>query len=137
MYARQQDGFGQERPAPATESPTFHSETMAVYPGDKNNLPYDVVVERLHIEEPEPPAPVTEPEKTFEEKLFLDALLETYLPGQEISTTTFREQDKADTGHRDMLLQLGFAEKELLTEFGYPTQRFVLPPKKQEDIQHG
>ena len=59
------------------------------------------------------------------------------LPGQEISTTTFREQDKADTGHRDMLLQLGFAEKELLTEFGYPTQRFVLPPKKQEAIQHG
>ena len=69
MYARQQDGFGQERPEPATESPTFHSETMAVYPGDKNNLPYDVVVERLHIEEPEPPAPVTEPEKTFEEVL--------------------------------------------------------------------
>ena len=69
MYARQQDGFGQEQPQPATESPTFHSETMAVYPGDKNNLPYDVVVERLHIEEPEPPAPVTEPEKTFEEML--------------------------------------------------------------------
>lgn len=71
------------------------------------------------------------------QKVFLDALLEIYLPGQEISTTTFREQDKADTGHRDMLLQLGFAEKELLTEFGYPTQRFVFPPKKQEDIQHG
>ena len=69
MYARQQDGFGQEQPQSATESPTFHSETMAVYPGDKNNLPYDVVVERLHIEEPEPPAPVTEPEKTFEEVL--------------------------------------------------------------------
>ena len=69
MYARQLDGFGQERPEPATESPTFHSETVAVYPGDKNNLPYDVVVERLHIEEPEPPAPVTEPEKTFEEVL--------------------------------------------------------------------
>ena len=69
MYARQQDGLGQEQPQPATESSTFHSETMAVYPGDKNNLPYDVVVERLHIEEPEPPAPVTEPEKTFEEVL--------------------------------------------------------------------
>lgn len=69
MYARQQDGFGQEQPQPTTESPTFHSETMAVYPGDKNHLPYDVVVERLHIEEPEPPAPVTEPEKTFEEVL--------------------------------------------------------------------
>ena len=71
------------------------------------------------------------------QKLFLDALLETYLPGQEISTTTYRDRDKADTGHRDMLLQLGFAEKELLTEFGYPTQRFVLPPKKQEDMKHG
>ena len=69
MYARQLDGFGQERPEPTAESPTFHSETVAVYPGDKNNLPYDVVVERLHIEEPEPPAPVTEPEKTFEEVL--------------------------------------------------------------------
>ena len=69
MYARQLDGFGQERPEPAVESPTFHSETVAVYPGDKNNLPYDVVVERMHIEEPEPPAPVTEPEKTFEEVL--------------------------------------------------------------------
>lgn len=65
------------------------------------------------------------------QKLFLDALLETYLPGQEISTTTYREQDKADTGHRDMLLQLGFAEKELLTEFGYPTQRFVLSPENR------
>ena len=66
------------------------------------------------------------------QKLFLDALLEIYLPGQEISTTTYREQDKADTGHRDMLLQLGFAERELLTEFGYPTQRLVLPPKIQQ-----
>ena len=69
MYARQLDGFGQERPEPAAESPAFHSETVAVYPGDRNHLPYDVVVERLHIEEPEPPAPVTEPEKTFEEVL--------------------------------------------------------------------
>ena len=67
------------------------------------------------------------------QRLFLDALLEIYLPGQEISTTTYRAQDKADTGHRNLLLQLGFAEKELLTEFGYPTQRFVLSPQKQED----
>lgn len=32
------------------------SETEKVYPGEKNHLPYDVVVERLHIEEPERPA---------------------------------------------------------------------------------
>ena len=69
MYARQLDGFGQEQPQPSAESPAFHSETVAVYPGDKNHLPYDVVVERLHIEESEPPAPATEPEKTFEEVL--------------------------------------------------------------------
>ena len=63
------------------------------------------------------------------QKLFLDALMEIYLPGHEISMTTYREGDKADTGHRDILKQLGFAERELLIEFGYPTQRFVLPPK--------
>ena len=67
------------------------------------------------------------------QKIFLDALLETYLPGQEICTTTFREGDKADTGHRDLLKQLGFAERELLVEFGYPTQRFVLSSKATED----
>lgn len=65
------------------------------------------------------------------QKMFLDALLETYLPGQEISTTTYRKQDKADTGHRDILLQLGFAEKELLIEFGYPTQRYIFTPKQE------
>nr|WP_243004057.1 SNF2-related protein [[Clostridium] symbiosum] len=69
MYTRQLDGFGQEQSQPSAEPPAFHSETVAVYPGDKNHLPYDVVVERLHIEEPEPPAPATEPEKTFEEVL--------------------------------------------------------------------
>lgn len=67
------------------------------------------------------------------QKLFLDALMERYLPGQEISMTTYREGDKADTGHRDLLKQLGFAEKELLMEFGYPTQRFAISPKEKGD----
>ena len=69
LYARQLDGFGQERPEPTVENPAFQAETVAVYPGDKNNLPYDVVVQTLRTNEPEPPAPVTEPEKTFEEVL--------------------------------------------------------------------
>ncbi|HJB50556.1 MAG TPA: AraC family transcriptional regulator, partial [Candidatus Anaeromassilibacillus stercoravium] len=56
---------------------------------------------------------------------------------QEISTTTFRVNDKADLGHRKRLIQLGFVEKERLTEFGYPTQRFVFtPPKKEEGHIH-
>ena len=78
MYARQLDGFGRERPepavegaaiveepaeaakpieGPAVETPAFHSEPVAVYPGDKNHLPYDVVVERLHVDRPEPTPP--------------------------------------------------------------------------------
>ena len=88
LYARQLDGFGQEQaepaveaaatveePAeaaklieePATEAPAFHSEPVTVYPGEQNQLPYDVVVERLHIDQPEPmppeptPAPDAEP----------------------------------------------------------------------------
>ena len=65
-------------------------------------------------------------------KLFLEVLLDDYLSGKEISMTTFREGDKADTGHRETLKQLGFAARELLTEFGYPTQRFVYVPEEKE-----
>jgi len=67
------------------------------------------------------------------QKLFLDALLETYLPGRDICMTTYREGDRADTGHRALLKQLGFAERELLVEFGYPTQRFVYAPEHREE----
>ena len=67
------------------------------------------------------------------QKLFLDTLLENHLPGREISMTTYREGDKADTGHRDLLKSLGFAERELLIEYGYPTQRFVFSPSDQEE----
>lgn len=91
LYARQLDGFGQEQAEPAVEAaatveepeesaetakaieeptaeaPAFHTEPVAVYPGEQNQLPYDVVVERLHIDQPEPmppeptPAPDAEP----------------------------------------------------------------------------
>ena len=67
------------------------------------------------------------------QKIFLDTLLENHLPGREISMTTYREGDKADTGHRDLLKSLGFAERELLIEYGYPTQRFVFSPSDQEE----
>ena len=69
LYARQLDAFGQERPEPAAETPAYHAETVAVYPGDKNHLPYDVVVQTLRTNEPEPPAPAIEPEKTLDEVL--------------------------------------------------------------------
>lgn len=68
-------------------------------------------------------------------KLFLDKLMDEIIVGKEISITTYRADDKADTGYREEIYQLGFAEKELLVEFGYPTQRFVLPPKHKEGTQ--
>ena len=83
LYARQLDGFGREQAEPAiaadttveepietakpteeptAETPAFHSEPVAVYPGEQNHLPYDVVVERLHIDEPEPTPPEPTPD---------------------------------------------------------------------------
>ena len=49
-----------------------------------------------------------------------------------ISITTFREGDRADTGHRKALLSIGFAEAERLTEFGYPTQKMILSGAKND-----
>ena len=52
--------FTQEEREPV--QPDYTTETVAVYPGETNNLPYDVVVEKLHIDESEK----AEPEKTIQ-----------------------------------------------------------------------
>ena len=57
----------EQKPEPA--QPGFTTEPVTVYPGDKNHLPYDVVVQTLQTNEPEPPAPAAEPEKTLDEVL--------------------------------------------------------------------
>ncbi|ALU13185.1 AraC family transcriptional regulator [Eubacterium limosum] len=59
-------------------------------------------------------------------RAFLDKMMSELHKGREISITTYRKGDRADTGHRQAIMELGFAEAELLVEFGYPTQRFVL-----------
>lgn len=69
-------------------------------------------------------------------KLFLDKLTGELLCGREISITTYRAGDKADTGYREIWGSLGFAEAELLVEFGYPTQRFILHREKSEDKEN-
>ncbi len=69
-------------------------------------------------------------------KLFLDKLMDELLYGKEISLTTYRAGDKADTGYREEYYRLGFAERELLVEYGYPTQRFVLLPKNKEEVNN-
>ena len=83
LYARQLDGFGQEQaepaveapatveePAetakpieePAAEAPAFHSETGDRLSWRTEPFPYDVVVERLHVDQPEPTPPEPTPE---------------------------------------------------------------------------
>ena len=45
-----------ERYPQPEQAPTYTEETVAVYPGDKNNLPYDVEIRTLRFDEPEPPS---------------------------------------------------------------------------------
>ena len=70
-------------------------------------------------------------------KTFCEKALYEFVYSPEITVTTFREGDKADTGYREIYKSLGFAEAELLMEFGYPTQRFILRKEKWEDKEHG
>lgn len=65
-------------------------------------------------------------------KSFCEKALYELVRSAQISVTTFREGDKADTGYRETWESLGFTEAELLIEFGYPTQRFLLQREKPE-----
>lgn len=47
-----------------------------------------------------------------------------------LSTTTFREADKLDIGHRQRLLNVGFVPNEQIMEVNYPTERLVLSLKE-------
>lgn len=67
-------------------------------------------------------------------KLFLNKVMNELLIDKDISITTFREGDKADTGYRKFYKELGFSEAELLVEFGYPTQKFIFSPKTGGNI---
>lgn len=66
-------------------------------------------------------------------RLFLARLVRELSLGKNISITTFRERDRADTHWRRLWKELGFEEAELLTEFGYPTQRLVWRPESKND----
>ena len=52
-----------ERYPQPEQAPTYTEETVAVYPGDKNNLPYDVEIRTLRFDEPEHDPPSAEPAK--------------------------------------------------------------------------
>ena len=50
-----------ERYPQPEQVPTYTEETVAVYPGDKNTLPYDVEIRTLRFDEPEHDPPTAEP----------------------------------------------------------------------------
>ena len=66
-------------------------------------------------------------------RVLLDRAITELLEHNDISITTFREGDKADTGYRKNLKELGFAEAELLTEYGYPTQKMIYQTKRKRE----
>ena len=44
----------EDRKAQLTTQPAVPTEPMAAYPAEETHLPYDVVVERLHVDQPQP-----------------------------------------------------------------------------------
>ena len=65
-----------QSPVPEQAQTEITAEPVTIYPGDKNNLPYDIVVERLHFEEPEhtPPEPAKPAPATENFRITDDAL---------------------------------------------------------------
>ena len=53
-----------ERYPQPEQASTYTEETVAVYPGDKNSLPYDVEIRTLRFDEPEHDPPSAEPIET-------------------------------------------------------------------------
>ena len=47
------------------EQPQFTTETVAFYPGEKSQLPYDIEIQTIRTTEPEPPTPQKPPAENF------------------------------------------------------------------------
>ena len=47
------------------EQPQFTTETVAFYPGEKGQLPYDIEIQTIRTTEPEPPMPQRPPAENF------------------------------------------------------------------------
>ncbi|MCG8539120.1 MAG: GNAT family N-acetyltransferase [Clostridia bacterium] len=58
--------------------------------------------------------------------ILIKKMLNQFPKGVEITVTTYRENDPKGTAARALYKSLGFKEGELLIEFDYPTQKFIL-----------
>ena len=63
--------------------------------------------------------------------MLLDAALEQLDRSKEITVSTFREEDEKGVAPRALYKKFGFVEDELIEEFGYPNQKFVLYPNRK------
>lgn len=68
----------------------------------------------------------------YRKKGYASELMKTALENldrtKEISVSTFREDDEKGTAPRALYKKFGFIEGELMEEFGYPNQKFILKP---------
>jgi hypothetical protein len=62
--------------------------------------------------------------------MLLQEALKNLDPTKDITVSTFREEDEKGTAPRALYKKFGFEEDELIEEFGYPNQRFVLRAEK-------
>ena len=61
--------------------------------------------------------------------MLLNKALERLDRTRDISVSTFREEDEKGIAPRALYKKFGFVEAELIEEFGYPNQKFVLHPE--------
>ncbi|AIQ57555.1 GNAT family N-acetyltransferase [Paenibacillus borealis] len=59
-------------------------------------------------------------------KAMVQLMLSLFPEDADISVTTFREEDSKGTAPRSLYRTIGFTEAELVEEFNYPHQKFVL-----------
>lgn len=62
----------------------------------------------------------------------IEKMLALFPSDAELTVTTFREEDDKGLAPRPLYKKFGFVEGELIDEFDYPHQRFVLQRKKAE-----
>lgn len=66
--------------------------------------------------------------------LLLAKALDRLDRGKDITVTTFRGNDVKGIAARGLYRKFGFVEGELIEEFGYPNQRFVLPAGRSAEL---
>ena len=80
------------------QAPQTVSETVAYYSGEKNNLPFDVAIERLRVDELEPEPPVPDFEAALDENpisIQIDGKWQTF-PNVAAAETAAYEEHKAN-----------------------------------------